>query len=74
MFIYIYNRTLRGENKQFKIVTNDYHDMTLQANLEFEEVDEEGAHTLEYKNKFPKVYELGPYVNSRDLVGKYVLD
>ena len=40
---YISKGTLRVDNKHFKTIENDY-EMTLHANLEFEEADEEGAH------------------------------
>ena len=54
---------------KFKIVANDY-EMTLHANSKVEEAGEEGVHIPEYKHNFVKVDELGPYVNSRDLVGE----
>ena len=66
---YISKVTLRVANKQFKTVANDY-EMTLHANLEVEEAVEEGTHIPEFKYNFVKVDELGPYVNSRDLVGE----
>lgn len=64
---YISKGTLRVANKQFKTVANDY-EMTLHANSEVEEAVEEGINIPEYKHNFIKVDELGPYVNSRDLV------
>ena len=66
---YISKGTLRVANKQFKTVANDY-EMTLHANSEVEEAVEEGTHIPEFKYNFVKVDELGPYVNSRDLVGE----
>jgi len=47
--------------------------MTLHENSEFEEAVEEGTHIPEFKYNFVKVDELGPYVNSRDLVGEHPL-
>eukprot|EP01018_Ginkgo_biloba_P010292 Gb_17349 [translate_table: standard] len=64
---YISKGTLRVANKQFKTVENDY-EMTLHASSEVEEVVEEGTQIPEFKYSFIKVDELGPYVNSRDLV------
>ena len=54
---------------KFKIVANDYK-MALHANSEVEEAVEEGVYIPQYKLNFVKVDELGPYVNSRDLVGE----
>jgi replication factor A1 len=71
-FYYISKGTLRVANKQFKIVAK-YYEMTLHENSEVEEAVEEGTHILEFKYNFVKVDELGPYVNSRDLVGEHPL-
>ena len=68
-FILSQNEPFKWKISKFKIVANDYK-MTLHANSEVEEAVEEGVHIPEYKHKFVKVDELGPYVNSRDLVGQ----
>ena len=57
---------------KFKTIAN-YYKMTLHANSEVEEAVKEGVHILEYQHNFFKVDELGPYVNSRDLVGECTL-
>ncbi|KAJ6293777.1 hypothetical protein OIU76_021940 [Salix suchowensis] len=64
---YISKGTLRVANKQFKTVQNDY-EMTLNENSEVEEASDEAACIPETKFKFVPIDQLGPYVNSKDLV------
>ena len=66
---YISKGTLRVANKQFKTVQNDY-EMTLNENSEVEEASDEAACIPETKFKFVPIDQLGPYVNSKDLVGE----
>ncbi|KAJ6687911.1 REPLICATION PROTEIN A 70 KDA DNA-BINDING SUBUNIT B-RELATED [Salix koriyanagi] len=64
---YISKGTLRVANKQFKTVQNDY-EMTLNENSEVEEASDEAACIPETKFNFVPIDQLGPYVNSKDLV------
>ncbi|KAJ6339946.1 hypothetical protein OIU77_007819 [Salix suchowensis] len=64
---YISKGTLKVANKQFKTVQNDY-EMTLNENSEVEEASDEAACIPETKFKFVPIDQLGPYVNSKDLV------
>ncbi|CAL5362382.1 unnamed protein product [Camellia sinensis] len=64
---YISKGTLKVANKQFKTVQNDY-EMTLNENSEVEEASNEAAFIPETKFNFVPIDELGPYVNSNELV------
>ncbi|VFQ74982.1 unnamed protein product [Cuscuta campestris] len=64
---YISKGTLKVANKQFKTVQNDY-EMTLNDYSIVEEASDEPAFVPETKFNFIPIDELGPYVNSRDLV------
>lgn len=66
---YISRGTLKVANKQFKTVQNDY-EMTLNENSEVEEASHEDTFIPETKFNFVEIDELGPYVNSKELVGK----
>ncbi|RAL39141.1 hypothetical protein DM860_011627 [Cuscuta australis] len=64
---YISKGTLKVANKQFKTVQNDY-EMTLNDYSIVEEASDEPAFVPETKFNFIPIDELGPYVNSRELV------
>ncbi|KAJ8752723.1 hypothetical protein K2173_007033 [Erythroxylum novogranatense] len=64
---YISKGTLKVANKQFKTVKNDY-EMTLNENSEVEEASSEAAFIPETKFNFVPIDQLGPYVNSKELV------
>ncbi|CAN1795937.1 Replication protein A 70 kDa DNA-binding subunit B, partial [Linum perenne] len=64
---YISKGSLRVANKQYKTVENDY-EMTLNENSEVEEVANESAMIPATKFNFVPIDNLGPYVNSKDLV------
>ncbi|CAH9092770.1 unnamed protein product [Cuscuta europaea] len=64
---YISKGTLKLANKQFKTVQNDY-EMTLNENSIVEEASNEPAFVPETKFNFVPIDELGPFVNSRELV------
>lgn len=66
---YISKGTLRVANKQFRTVQNDY-EMALNENSEVEEASNEAAFIPETKFNFVPIDQLGPYVNSTELVGK----
>lgn len=63
---YISRGSLKLANKQFKTVQNDY-EMTLNENSGVEEAGNEEMLT---KFNFVPIYELGAYVNQRELIGK----
>lgn len=69
---YISKGNLKVANKQFNTVKNDY-EMTLNENSEVEEVSNEAAFVPATKFDFVPIDELGPYVNGRELVGKYLI-
>ncbi|KAF2312864.1 hypothetical protein GH714_040918 [Hevea brasiliensis] len=64
---YISKGTLRVANKQFRTVQNDY-EMTLNENSEVEEASNEAAFIPETKFNFVPIDQLGPCVNSTELV------
>ncbi|XAR63809.1 hypothetical protein NMG60_11023902 [Bertholletia excelsa] len=64
---YISKGTLKVANKQFKTVQNDY-EMTLNENSEVEEACNESNFIPQTKFNFVPIDQLGPYVNSRELV------
>lgn len=66
---YISKGTLRVANKQFMTVQNDY-EMTLNENSQVEEASNEASFIPETKFNFVPIDQLGPYVNSKELVGK----
>ncbi|KAI8018159.1 Replication protein A 70 kDa DNA-binding subunit B [Camellia lanceoleosa] len=65
---YISKGTLKVANKQFKTVQNDY-EMTLNENSVVEEASDEATFIPETKFNFVPIDQLGPYVNSKELVG-----
>ncbi|XP_052174654.1 replication protein A 70 kDa DNA-binding subunit B-like [Diospyros lotus] len=64
---YISKGTLKVANKQFKTVQNDY-EMTLNENSDVEEASNEETFIPETKFNFVPIDQLGPYVNSKELV------
>ncbi|XP_021660871.2 replication protein A 70 kDa DNA-binding subunit B [Hevea brasiliensis] len=64
---YISKGTLRVANKQFRTVQNDY-EMALNENSEVEEASNEAAFIPETKFNFVPIDQLGPYINSNELV------
>lgn len=66
---YISKGTLKVANKQFKTVQNDY-EMTLNEYSEVEEASNEVTFIPETKFNFVPIDELGPYVNSKEFVGR----
>ncbi|KDP31353.1 hypothetical protein JCGZ_11729 [Jatropha curcas] len=64
---YISKGTLRVANKQFRTVQNDY-EMTLNENSEVEEARNEATFIPETKFNFVPIDQLGPYVNTNELV------
>ncbi|KAH7851810.1 hypothetical protein Vadar_016752 [Vaccinium darrowii] len=64
---YISKGTLKVANKQFKTVQNDY-EMTLNEYSEVEEASNEVTFIPETKFNFVPIDELGPYVNSKEIV------
>lgn len=64
---YISKGTLKVANKQFKTVQNDY-EMTLNEYSEVEEASNEEAFVPETKFNFVPIDQLGPYVNSKELI------
>lgn len=66
---YISKGTLKLANKQFKTVPNDY-EMTLNENSVVEEATNEPTFIPETKFNFVPIDQLGPYVNTKELVGK----
>jgi replication factor A1 len=69
---YISKGSLKVANKQYKTVQNDY-EMTLNESSEVDEVSNEEAFVPETKFNFIPIEMLGPYVNSKELVGKWLL-
>lgn len=69
---YISKGSLKVANKQYKTVQNDY-EMTLNESSEVDEVSNEEAFVPETKFNFIPIDMLGPYVNSKELVGKWLL-
>ena len=68
---YISKGSLRVANKQYQTVVNDY-EMTLNESSEVEEVVSEEVKIPETKFNFVPIDHLGPYVNSKDLVGEHL--
>ncbi|KAL7223111.1 hypothetical protein ACSBR1_024731 [Camellia fascicularis] len=64
---YISKGTLKVANKQFKTVQNDY-EMTLNENSAVEEASDEATFIPDPKFNFVLIDQLGPYVNSKELV------
>ncbi|KAM7475686.1 hypothetical protein LguiB_022929 [Lonicera macranthoides] len=64
---YISKGTLKLANKQFKTVPNDY-EMTLNENSVVEEATNEPTFIPETKFNFVPIDQLGPYVNTKELV------